>query len=135
MFDFFAIPRTEACQAPLSVGLARKEYWSGLPFPSPGDLPDPGIKPMSLSSAGQFFTTKPPRKPKCMIGTLSSLVLVDQVLHGTRIVISKCLIFLLIVQQTLTHVFTYLFTPPCPTPTQCLSWGSTLFVLPGGLQP
>ena len=38
-------PWTVACQAPLSMGFSRQEYWSGLPFPSPGDLPDPGIKP------------------------------------------------------------------------------------------
>ena len=42
-----ATPWTEACQAPLSMGFSRQEYWSGLPFPSPGDLPDPGIKPKS----------------------------------------------------------------------------------------
>ena len=40
-------PWTAACQAPLSIGFARQEYWGGLPFPSPGDLPDPGIKPGS----------------------------------------------------------------------------------------
>ena len=38
---------TVACQAPLSMGFSRQEYWSGLPFPSPGNLPDPGIKPGS----------------------------------------------------------------------------------------
>ena len=38
-------PRTVACQAPLSMGFSRQEYWSGLPFPSPGDLPNPGIEP------------------------------------------------------------------------------------------
>ena len=46
--------------APLSIGFFRQEYWSGLPFPSPGDLPFPGIKPVSLMSpalAGGFFTT------------------------------------------------------------------------------
>jgi len=43
--DSFANPLTVACQAPLSVGFPRQEHWSGLPFPSPGDLPDPGIKP------------------------------------------------------------------------------------------
>ena len=43
-----AIPWTVACQAPLSVGFSRQEYWSGLPFPSPGDLPDPGIEPRSI---------------------------------------------------------------------------------------
>ena len=51
-----------ACQAPLSTGFPRQEYWSGLPFPPPGDLSDPGIKPWSLASpalAGGFFTTEP----------------------------------------------------------------------------
>ena len=42
-----ATPWTVACQAPLSMGVSWQECWSGLPFPSPGDLPDPGIKPMS----------------------------------------------------------------------------------------
>ena len=41
------IPWTVACQAPLSMGFFQQEYWSGLPFPSPGDLPDPGIEPRS----------------------------------------------------------------------------------------
>ena len=44
---FFGTPWTVACQASLSIGFFRQEYWSGLPFPSPGDLPDPGIKPRS----------------------------------------------------------------------------------------
>ena len=48
---------TVACQAPLSMGFSRQEYWSGLPFSSPGDLPDPGIKPRSPAlQAGRFFT-------------------------------------------------------------------------------
>ena len=49
-----------AHQAPLSKELSRQEYWSGLPFPSPGDLPDPGIQPSHLMShalAGEFLTT------------------------------------------------------------------------------
>ena len=41
----FATPWTIACQAPLSMAFPRQEYWTGLPFPSPGDLPDPGIEP------------------------------------------------------------------------------------------
>ena len=56
----FATLWTVARQAPLSTGLPRQEYWSGLPYPPPGDLPDPGIKPTSLTSpalAGGFFTT------------------------------------------------------------------------------
>ena len=53
-------PWTVAHQAPLSMKFSRQEYWNGLPFPSPGDLLDPGIKPVSLASpalAGGFFTT------------------------------------------------------------------------------
>ena len=49
---------TVACQAPLSMEFSRQEYWSGLPFPNPEDLPDPGIKPASLTSpilAGNFY--------------------------------------------------------------------------------
>ena len=49
-----------ACQAPLSIGLSRQNYWNGLPFPSPGDLPDPGIEPATLISpalAVGFLTT------------------------------------------------------------------------------
>ena len=55
-----AILWTVARQAPLSMGFSRKEYWSGLPFPPPGDLPEPGIKSTSLmfpSLACGFFTT------------------------------------------------------------------------------
>ena len=59
-------PWTVAHQVPLSMGFPRQEYWSGLPFPSPGDLPHPGIKHESLvpsSLAAGFFTTKPRGKP------------------------------------------------------------------------
>ena len=59
-------PWTVAHQAPLFMGFPRQEYWSGLPFPSPGDLPDPGIEPVSLASptlVSVFFTTAPPGKP------------------------------------------------------------------------
>ena len=53
-------PWTVARQASLSMEFSRQEYWSGLPFPSPGDLSDPGIKPASPALAGRFFTTGPP---------------------------------------------------------------------------
>ena len=56
-------PWTIVRRASLSMGFARQEYWSGLPFPSPGDLPDPGIELMSPILAGGFFTTEPPGKP------------------------------------------------------------------------
>ena len=45
--QLFATPWTVACQAPLSMGFPGQEHWSGLPFPSPGDLPYPGVEPMS----------------------------------------------------------------------------------------
>ena len=50
-------------QAPLSMGFPRQEYWSGLPFSSPGNLPDPGIEPTSPALAGRFFTAEPPGEP------------------------------------------------------------------------
>ena len=59
----FVTPWTVAHQAPPSIGFPRQESWSGLPFPSPGDLPDPGIEPASPALAGGFFTTEPPGKP------------------------------------------------------------------------
>ena len=58
--QLIAIPRTVARQAPPPMEFSRQEYWSGLTFPSPGDLPNPGIRPVSLASpalAGGFFTT------------------------------------------------------------------------------
>ena len=61
--QLFAIPWTVAHQAPLSMGFPRQEYWSGLPFPFPGDLPNPTIQPKSPALAGGFFTTEPPGKP------------------------------------------------------------------------
>ena len=61
----FATPWTVAHWAPLSTGSSKQKYWSGLPFPALGDLPDPGIESASLASpelAGRFFTTVPPGK-------------------------------------------------------------------------
>ena len=55
-------PMDCSSQAPLSMGFPRQEYWGGLLFPSPGDLPEPGIKPTSPALAGGFFTTEPPGK-------------------------------------------------------------------------
>ena len=69
MSDSFVTPWTIAHQAPLSMGFPRQECWSGLPFPFPGDLPDPGIESVSPASpalAGGFFTTEPPGNPVCV---------------------------------------------------------------------
>ena len=63
MSDSFVTPWTVAGQTPLSMEFSRQEYWSRLPFPSPGDLPDPEIKPVSPALGGRFFTTEPPGKP------------------------------------------------------------------------
>ena len=63
MSNSFVSPGTVVPQGPLSIGFPRQEYWSELPFPSPGDLPDPGIGPVSSALAGGFLTTEPPRKP------------------------------------------------------------------------
>ena len=54
---------TVAHQAPLSIGFSRQEYWNGLPFPSPGDLPDPGIEPRSLTLQVVSVPSEPPGKP------------------------------------------------------------------------
>ena len=60
----FATPWTVAYQAPPSMGFSRQESWSRLPFPSPGDLPDPGIKPGSPAFQADAFTSEPPGKPQ-----------------------------------------------------------------------
>ena len=56
-------PQTVACQVPLSMGFSRRGYWSGLPFPSPGDLPYPGIDPGSPTLWADALTSEPPGKP------------------------------------------------------------------------
>ena len=67
--DSLGSPCTVACQAHLSMGFSRQEYWSGLPFSTPGDPLDPEIEPTSLAPsklAGRFFTTVPPGNPACV---------------------------------------------------------------------
>ena len=64
--QLFVTPWTVAYQAPLSMEFSRQENWNGLPWPPPGDLLDPGIKPISFacpSLAGTFFITVPPGSP------------------------------------------------------------------------
>ena len=70
--QLFVTPWTVAHHAPLSMQFSRLEYWSGLPFPPPGNLQDARIEPISLASlklAGGFFTTAPPGKPKTVKST------------------------------------------------------------------
>ena len=73
-FGLFATPWIAARQAPLSMGFSGEEYWSGLPFPPPGNLPDSGVEPESPASpalGGGFFTTEPPGKPT--VGGIGSI--------------------------------------------------------------
>ena len=58
----FATPWTVTCRAPPSMGFSRQEYWSGLPFPSPGDLPNPGIEPRSSVLQADTLPSEPPGK-------------------------------------------------------------------------
>ena len=74
----FVTPWIVVCQSFLSTGFSRQEYWSGLPFPPPGHLPNPEIKPAPPALTGVLFTTEPPGKPLgvstcCIIKDTSSL--------------------------------------------------------------
>ena len=66
MSESSATPWIVALQTPLSKGFSRQEYWRGLPFPSPGDLPDPGVEPVSPALAGGFFTPSHQGSPLSM---------------------------------------------------------------------
>ena len=72
------------CQAPLSMGFSRQEYWSGLPFPSPADLPDPGTEPESLTLQADSLLSEPPGKPLAPLTT--SLI---QDLHFNKVFVNQ----------------------------------------------
>ena len=65
--QLFVTPWSVARQAPLSMGFSRQEYWSGLPFPTPGDLHDPGIEPVSPALQADSLLSEPPGKPHIAI--------------------------------------------------------------------
>ena len=69
---------------PPSGGFFRQECWNGLPFPSPEDLPDPGLKPASPALGGEFFTTEPPGKPRKLLNAANLLPLVLQNLEAEK---------------------------------------------------
>ena len=78
----FATLWTMACQAPLSMGFSRREYWSELPCPPPGDLPNPGITAASLASpalAGGFWSLVPPRIHMCLL--IENYLLIENWTH------------------------------------------------------
>ena len=88
----FATPLTVACQAPLSMGFSRQEYWSGLPCPPPGALPDPGIEPASHTSpesAGGFFTTSATWEALTLAESLSKLSRVQTLVNPGQEKVSK----------------------------------------------
>ena len=80
MSESFTTLWTVAHQAPLSMEFSRQEYWSGLPFPSPGDLPDSGIKLTSPTLADRFFTTEP-LKPNFKVA-LYKLLIKGKIIKG-----------------------------------------------------
>ena len=69
-FLTLSTPWAIACQSPLSMGFSRQEYWGGLPFPSPGDLSDPGIEPRSPAMQADSLTTELWGKPNYMVDNL-----------------------------------------------------------------
>ena len=71
--QLFATLWTLACQAPLSMGFSRQEYWSGWPFPSPGILPNPGIESGSPALQADALTSEPPGKPTAAAVAAKSL--------------------------------------------------------------
>ena len=77
----FATPWTVAYQASPSMGFSRQEYWSGLPFPSPGDLPDPGIEPGSPALKADALSSEPPGKSQGLFKRVSSSHQVAKVLE------------------------------------------------------
>ena len=84
MFDSLQPQWTVVCQAPLSMGFSRQEYWSGVPFPSSRDLTDPGIEPGSLALQADSFLSEPqgshvesdrhPRKPGLLLSQLTKIM-------------------------------------------------------------
>ena len=76
-------PWSVACQAPLSMEFSRQEYWTGLPFSPPGDLPDPAMATASSVTpalAGRFFTTAPPGKPH-LIPIINLIIIIILAVH------------------------------------------------------
>ena len=94
----FATPWTVAYQALLSMGFSSQEYWSGLPFPSPGDLPNPGIEPGSPALQTDALPSEPPGKPDfqdMVTNTFSTRVLrptpeVTEIFAKLFILVSRC---------------------------------------------
>ena len=74
----YVTPQTVACQVPLSMGFSRQEYWSGLPFPSPGDLPKPRIKPGSPELQADSLPSEPPGNPYMRVNIITKIINVSR---------------------------------------------------------
>ena len=90
MSDSLWPPWTVAHQAPPSMGFSRQEYWSGLPFPSLGDLPNPGIEPRYLALQADALTSEPPVKPKFMLANIKTWRLVSKTSHKLQNIFIMC---------------------------------------------
>ena len=90
--QLFATPWTAAHQAPPSMRFSRQGYWSGVPFPSPGDLPNPGIEPAPPALAGRFFTTAPPGNP-CFNKNPDKLMLYNLLIYPLNLFLKKKIVF------------------------------------------
>ena len=85
--QLFETPYTVACQAPLSMGFSRQEYWSGYPLPSPGDLPEPGIELRFPALQADSLPSEPPGKP------LDSILKSRDITLPTKVHIVKAMVF------------------------------------------
>ena len=121
----FATPWTVSLQAPLSMGFPSPEYWSGLPFPSPGDLPSPGIKPESPESpalGGRSFTTGATWEAlRCFIKSLESLFLCED--YANTHYFSSSLFFkdsfIRLIFTSVSHHYLTCEKPNPPPPVLC----------------
>ena len=109
-----AIPRTVAYQVLLSMGFSRQEYWSGLPFPSPGDLPDPGTKPRSPALQADALPSEPQEKPttprwNTIYVTIQTYTLKKQEFHITFLISTHFLFFSYSFSYILCNLFLFFF--------------------------
>ena len=81
----FSTPWTIASQAPLSMKFSRQEYWSGLPFPSPGDLPNPGTEPTSPALQADSLSSEPPEKPNVLSMFIVKIIFVQVIADNLAI--------------------------------------------------
>ena len=124
MPDSFATPWTVACQAPLSMSFSRQEYWGGLLFASPGDLPNPGIKPASPAMAGRFVNTESSGQ-HIYIVVLYQMLSPYSLLQNT-----ECSSLCHTIGPCCLSFYTCLVTQSCPTlcnPMDCIPSGPSVY--------